>query len=298
MIFLDGVGIGKNDSEINPFVKFDFQFFKEFFSNVPTLRNARIVNKHASIFPINATMGIAGLPQSGTGQTSIFCGINASKLIGKHFGPYPYSTLKPIIAEKNLFTVLLKKNFRVNFSNAYPQRFFDYLQTGRKTLTVTTLSYQSADQKLRDVNDVINQRAITAEITNKIWNEKLGYNLPIRTPQQQGKLFWKISSEFHFNLFEYFLTDHAGHSMDFDFAHRVLSNFEGFLEGILANFDHSKSILLIVSDHGNIEDLSVKTHTRNPALGIVVGKYHELFSKNIKSLKDIKENILQYFENS
>ncbi len=48
-------------------------------------------------------LGVEGLPQSGTGQTSIFCGVNASKIVGKHFGPYPYSTLIPIIKEKNIF---------------------------------------------------------------------------------------------------------------------------------------------------------------------------------------------------
>lgn len=294
MIFLDGVGIGKNNPDVNPFVRFKYNFFDDYFGGFPTKNNSRIHKKYHSIFPVNATLGVPGLPQSGTGQTSIFCGVNASKIIGQHFGPFPYSTLKPIIRKKNIFQTLIELDFRVNFSNAYPQRFFDYIESGRKTLTVTTLSYLNANQKLSKVDEILKQKAVSAEITNQIWNEKLGYDLPIISPQKAGNIFREIGDEFHFNLFEYFLTDHAGHSKDFNFAYHVISNFDGFLEGILSEFDYRKNLLFIISDHGNLEDLSVKTHTRNSALCLAIGKHHTDFVSSIKSLKDVKRNIISY----
>ncbi len=294
MIFLDGVGIGKNNPEKNPFVKFKYDFFDEYFGGFPTKGKAKKENKYFSMFPVNATLGLPGLPQSGTGQTSIFCGVNAAKIIGQHFGPYPYSTLKPIIKEKNIFQTLLEQEHRVNFANAYPQRFFDYIETGRKSLSVTTLSYMNANQRLRGIEDVLEKKAITAEITNQIWNEKLGYSLPLVSPQEAGKIFYELGKTYHFNLFEYFLTDHAGHSQDFNFAYHVIRNFDGFMEGILSNFDYKKNLLLVISDHGNIEDLSVKTHTRNSAIGIAVGKHHHGFAYRIKSLKNVKRNIVSY----
>jgi hypothetical protein len=296
MIFLDGVGIGKNNPEQNPFVRFKYDFFDEYFGGFPTKSNLRITKKYFSMFPVNATLGVPGLPQSGTGQASIFCGVNAAKIIGQHFGPYPYSTLKPIIKEKNIFQTLIDLGLRVNFSNAYPQRFFDYIESGRKSLSVTTLSYLNANQRLSMLEDVLEQKAVTAEITNQIWNEKLGYNLPLNTPQKAGRIFREIGEAFHFNLFEYFLTDHAGHSQDFNFAYHVVSNFVGFLEGILSEFDYQKNMLFIISDHGNIEDLSVRTHTRNPAFCLTVGKHHSDFMMNIKSLKDVKRNIITYVQ--
>ncbi len=296
MLFVDGWGIGRNDPNVNPFVKFKFNFFYDFFGSVPTLRKSKIQNKFFSIQPVNATMGVAGLPQSGTGQTAIFCGFNAAKFIGKHFGPYPYSTLKPLIQKKNIFIELEQKNYRTYFSNAYPQRFFDYLKNGRRTLSVTTFSYLSAGKKLNDVNVLLDRKAITAEITNEIWNTKLGYNLPLVVPQKAGDVFYDISKEYHFNLFEYFLTDYAGHSRDFNYAFDVLNKFDGFLEGIVNRINFSKDLLIIISDHGNIEDLSVKGHTRNPAIGIFVGNKHQELSEKTKILYQLKNNIIRYLE--
>ncbi len=297
MIFVDGLGIGKNNVEINPLVRFKFNFFNSFFGQMPTLRNSRIKNKYFSIFPVSSTLGVAGLPQSGTGQTAIFCGFNASKYIGKHFGPYPYSTLKPLIIERNIFSVLEKKNFKTFFSNAYPERFFKYLRDGRRTLSVTTFSYLSAGKKLNDLNDLLNDRAITAEITNEIWNSNLGYDLPVIKPQKSGEKFYNISKEYNYNLFEYFLTDYAGHSQDFEYARAVFEKLDGFIEGIVNKMNLDKDTLFLISDHGNIEDLSVKTHTRNPAFAMVIGKNHEHFSRSIKFLYDVKKTIMSFLEN-
>ncbi|MEJ5304584.1 MAG: metalloenzyme [Ignavibacteria bacterium] len=296
MIFVDGLGIGKNNPQINPLVRFRMQFFNDFFGQVPTLRNCRIEKKYFSIRPINATMGVEGLPQSGTGQTAIFCGFNASKFIGRHFGPYIYSTLKPLVHKKNIFTELENRKFRTYFSNAYPQRFFDYLRDGKRTLSVTTFSYLAAGKKLNDLQTLLDGKAITAEITNEVWNSKLGYDLPVVSPQKAGKKFYEISQDYHFNLFEYFLTDYAGHSQDFNYAQDVLVKLDGFLQGVISNMNLKKDLLIVISDHGNIEDLSVKGHTRNPAIGIFVGAAHKIFYQKVNYLYQLKKNIISYIE--
>lgn len=296
MIFVDGLGVGKNDPEINPLVRFKFDFIHSFFGGFPTLRKSRIENKYFSIRPVNATMGVEGLPQSGTGQTAIFCGFNASKFIGKHFGPYIYSTLKPLVQKKNIFSDLEKRNFKTYFSNAYPQRFFDYLRDGRRTLSVTTFSYLAAGKKLNDLKTLLDGKAITAEITNDVWNSKLGYDLPVIKSQAAGNRFYEISQEYNFNLFEYFLTDYAGHSQDFDYALEVMTKLDGFIEGIISNMDFKKDLLILISDHGNIEDLSVKGHTTNPALGIFVGKSHREFYDKVNYLYQLKKRIINYLE--
>jgi len=58
----------------------------------------------------------------------------------------------------------------------------------------------------------------------------------------------------------------------------ILQRMDGFLAGILDSFDDRNDILLFVSDHGNIEDLSTKSHTRNPVPLIVVGSQRNSFA--------------------
>lgn len=297
-IFVDGVGIGKKDEKINPFFSKKYNFFSRFFDEFPSIKNARINKEFISVFPINAKMGVKGLPQSGTGQTSIFCGINAQKILGEHFGPYPHSKLRPFIEEKNLLIELIKNNLKVTFVNAYPKEFFEYIKSGRKKLSVTTLSCQYANIRLKDINDLISEEAISAEITNKYWIEKFNYELNYQNPHKAGEILFNICKKNNLTMFEYFLTDHAGHSMSFSFAEEVLTNLDGLLEGFYEKLIKSNENIniLIVSDHGNIEDLSKKTHTLNPALGLAIGKENLFFANNIKSLKDIKNSILKYFE--
>ena len=89
------------------FFQNNLTFLKGNFESIPHLSNQFVAGKSKYIFPVDACLGVEGLPQSGTGQTSIFTGINAPKFIGKHFGPYPYSTLLPEIEEKNIFKSLI-----------------------------------------------------------------------------------------------------------------------------------------------------------------------------------------------
>ena len=112
LVFLDGVGIGARDSRRNPFFAGPLPFLRSVFDGfIPSLRHARYENRHAACVPINATMGVEGLPQSGTGQTALYTGVNAARMIGQHFGPYVYSTLKPVVAAQNVFQRLREAGF-------------------------------------------------------------------------------------------------------------------------------------------------------------------------------------------
>ena len=73
MVFLDGVGIGKKDFEFNPFFKYGFNSFEKILGNIPSLENPVIEKENLFLFPADATLGVSGLPQSGTGQVALFC---------------------------------------------------------------------------------------------------------------------------------------------------------------------------------------------------------------------------------
>lgn len=294
MIFIDGVGIGKKDFEYNPFFKYGFKTFEEIFGETPYLEKSFLEKNGAYLFPCDAKLGVEGFPQSGTGQVSIFCGMNAAKFVGKHFGPFPYSTTIPIIAEQNIFKYFKDQNKKAFFANAYPKVFFDYIKSGKTRLSTTSLSCRLTGIKLNTVADVRKRAALTAEITNERWNNKLKYNLKEIKPATAAKRLLRLAAKNDFTLYEFYLTDHLGHGRIADEFDRIYSNLDNFLFTILSEITNKNISLIICSDHGNFEDLSIKTHTLNPALTITAGENAKQLAQSIKDLTDIKPSIIKY----
>ena len=58
--------------------------------------------------------------------------------------------------------------------------------------------------------------------------------------------------------------------------------------------NYKKTSLIICSDHGNFEDLSLKTHTLNPSLTITAGRNAEKLYKEIKSISQIRDAIIKH----
>lgn len=295
MIFVDGVGIGENDSTKNIFFTRRFKFINDIFGEVPHLQNQLIEKDGKYIFPTDACLGVSDLPQSGTGQISIFCGINAPSILGRHFGPYPHSELIPFLKKLNIFKSFLDLNKKVVFANAYPKIFFDYIDSGKKRLSVTSLSCLLSGVPLKSETDLANGNALSAEIDNSRWVTKLNYDLPIITPKLAVERLFKLTEENDFTLFEYFYSDHIGHYRIKDVADEILNTFDEFLYLILSNLPDDIT-LLICSDHGNIEDMSVKMHTRNPALTITAGKHSDKLARQIKDITQIKNAIIGLFD--
>ncbi len=286
MLFLDGVGIGKKDPSINPFFAARLPALRSLFSGeLPSLRRRTLFSRTATLVPLDATLGVEGLPQSGTGQTALFTGVNAAKLIGKHFGPHPYSTLKPVIQQHSIFKKLLDSRRSVHFANAFPQRFFGYINQRKSRMTVTTFSCTMSDVPLQNADDLRRGKGVSADITNAGWKD-LGYPdiAPIE-PAEAGRRLAHLSSMFDFVLFEYWKTDHAGHAQNMQEAVDVLERFDAMLVGIIETLNPNNTLLLITSDHGNLEDITTKTHTRNPVPCILYGYRHAEFSDRLQHSK-------------
>lgn len=293
MVFLDGVGIGKKDALINPFFKYGFKAFENIFKNIPSLNNQFLTNGTHFLFPTDATLGVEGLPQSGTGQASLFCGFNAPKFVGKHFGPYPYSTTIPILQKESILIYFKEKYNSSFFANAYPKAFFDYINSGRSRLSVTTLTCKLTGIKLNHVTEVRTGKALTAELTNERWNQRLGYRLKVIKPKTAARRLLRIAKKYKFTLYEYYLSDHLGHlrlANEFD---KLFAEMDEFLFTLLNEVDSQQMTLVICSDHGNLEDLSIKTHTRNPALTITAGKAAKAIAESVKDITQVKEAIIK-----
>ena len=138
--------------------------------------------------------------------------------------------------------------------------------------------------------------ALSADITNERWGA-LGYpEMPVLSTQAAGRKLVEFTRKNDFVLYEYYFTDHAGHSQSMTEAQQVLQKLDGLLEGIFSTFDHSTMLMLMTSDHGNLEDLSTKTHTRNPVPLLCVGSRHREVADRVKNLVHVTPAIVSLFQ--
>ena len=260
-LFIDGVGLGP-DGDHNPFAGMDVRIAQRI-----TGAERMISGSHRGL---DACLGIPGLPQSGTGQVSLFTGVNASKLIGQHFGPYPHSGTKEVLSTRSIFHQAQEKGATPMFMNAYPERFFQYSEA-KNRWSATTLMSRSAGLRLHTVEDVRIGTAITAEIQQDVWKAQLYPDIEPISAETAAQRVLTAGLSHDLILTEYYLTDKAGHAQDADMAREVISRFDRFACEILSGLS-ADDTLVITSDHGNVEDLSVKTHTMNRVLFLVAGK--------------------------
>ena len=78
-------------------------------------------------------------------------------------------------------------------------------------------------------------------------------------------------------------------------AEKVLKNYDEFLGGVVDGGLKNLTILM-ASDHGNIEDLSIKTHTLNPSFTAVAGEHVNYFKGKLKSIADVTPAIVGLFK--
>ncbi|GAA5523293.1 alkaline phosphatase family protein [Aliifodinibius salicampi] len=289
-LFIDGVGLGE-EIESNPFYQFEYKGFSALTGGKNFLKSTEVVNRVDHVFKaVDATLDVEGLPQSGTGQTALFSGENAAKEINKHFGPFPHSGIKPILRNDSLFIKAQRMNKSCHFINAYPEIFFKRARK-RNRWSSTTLMAKSADLPLNSVTEIKKEKALTAGILQKAWREKLSIDVPEITAEMASNRLINQLINFDLVLFEYYLTDKAGHSKDMEVANHYLKIYDRFLCHLIENKPDEATIVLC-SDHGNVEDLSVKTHTLNAVPLFVYGPGARHFT-HATSIMDVTPGILR-----
>lgn len=294
-VFLDGVGLGPAGPD-NPFAALDLPAFERLAGGQRWTSEAASVQTDAHTFvPIDATLGVEGLPQSGTGQAALFTGENAARLHGRHFGPYPPTTVRPLVAARSVFARLTEAGLapnRLAFANAYPDRFFRSVEASGRW-TVTTLAAHAAGVRLRGADDLAAGRALPADLTGATWQRLLDPAHAPTTEAEAARRLGALLDDHAFVLSEYFLTDKAGHSRDPDRAADVLGALDRFLGALLDGLDAARDLLVVTSDHGNLEDLSTKSHTRNPVPLVAWGAGADAFA-GVASLLDVTPGIVAH----
>ena len=297
MLFLDGVGIGKGNGRYNPFFSAEMNCLRELIGGkMFDLGNKRFDAGTSSVTALNATLGIGGLPQSGTNQTALITGINAPRCIKKHFGPYLYSSLRETVVKENIFRKLQLRGLRTYYANAYPRQYFEYLRSPKYRPTVFPFAWLSAGNELNGSEALLSGRAVSADITNERWSG-LGYSdMPVISPREAGRRLVKMTREYDFVLYEFFFTDHAGHSESMTEALKILGPLDLLFGGIMDEFDREKMLLVITSDHGNIEDISTRSHTRNPVPLIAAGSRHREVTSGPQKITDVAPALLNMLD--
>jgi hypothetical protein len=286
VILVDGVGIPP-EGLLEP-----MRSASRFFRNVHPGAPSPIPFEGVGI-PTRAHLDVPGLPQSATGHVSILTGSNAAKILGRHVPGFPTPSLKKLLAKWNLLSGAKGMGLKVSYVNAFRPLHPAILK--RRLRGAMALAAEMAGQCLLGVRDIEGERALHHEFTNSELIKR-GERLPLWTPRKAGRILANISREFHLVLYEYSLTDLAGHMQDLREAVAQLQRVEEFMEGVLEGLDPSSSHLLVCSDHGNLEDLSVKTHTRNPVPTLIWGPNAEEIAASIEGIEDIAPAVMAILE--
>ena len=286
MMFIDGVGIGSNDEIINPFVAAESKYFRAFLDDDNRITQSAY---NGAILPTDACLGIKGLPQSATGQTSLFTGINAQKRIGRHQTAFPTPPLREILNSTNILKELAEKGLNVTFANAYHEQYFE---REPKMISATTWLVLSSKIKINYLKELNEGKALFHDLTNEFLI-KQGYDVKPRTPFKSGSVLADITAEHDFTLFEYVHTDTIGHKRDMDLAKAQVKKLDELLDGLFEKINLDEHTLILSSDHGNLEDVSVRTHTRNPVPTIIWGKQKEQIQNKIEKLTDITPLLIE-----
>jgi 2,3-bisphosphoglycerate-independent phosphoglycerate mutase len=298
VLFLDGVGLGASDPAVNPFMHGALPTLHALL-DVPylTAEFAGAVTPRAALLGLDARLDVPGLPQSATGQTAILTGLNAPAALGKHYGPYPNAQLQAMLSQDSFFQTLREAGQSAAYANAYPARFLDRVQRGKGRLSANTQAARRAGLKLRSGEDLRRGRAISAFLTNEYWPET-DLSLPQLTARQAGQQLAGLAADHTLIFFEFWYSDLLGHKMNRSESKRVLQKLDDFIAGILEGSDLSKTLLMVVSDHGNFEDWTIGKHTLNPSLTILTGAGFERLIPQLHTLTDIKPALLSYIFNN
>lgn len=287
LFFIDGVGLGEN-SEENPLVSADMPNFRRLLGGIPMTQDA-VKNQKGAAFlgALDARLGIEGLPQSATGQASLLTGQNLSKIMGRHWPGLPTKTIQQRLLRFSIFKTLRRQGRRGFFANFFDSGYFENAKKRRFPHSATTWSIIAAEipvvQSEKDLNE---GRAVFHDLTGKGLLDR-GVKITPITPYEAGKRLGNIANSHDVTLYEYFQTDRVGHQQNLIDSKRILSDVDEALGGILETYDTKNNLLLILSDHGNIEEIKTKSHTFNPVPLLAFGPGAADIVKKINSLTDL-----------
>ena len=268
LIFLDGVGLGSIQAT-NPLAIAAHTPFLASLLGTSLTTGLNIVQSKLVAKPIDACLGVPGLPQSATGQTTLYTGQNAAQFRGQHQTGFANGSLRQLITAHGLFKQVIAHGGTATLANLYSPAYFEAIAQRRIRYAVGTLLNLTAGLPFRMQSEYEQGEAIFWDITGEHARFR-GIAAPPISPQEAGVRLARLGQRHTFTLFECFAPDYVGHQQDWPAAIAVLQRIDRFVENLVENLAANVT-LVITSDHGNIEDLSTKRHTFNPVPLIAIG---------------------------
>ena len=295
LFFIDGLGLGPDDPVSNP--------MRTLFTEL--MSGGKLINREKPLFfpggvlvPTDALLDVPGIPQSATGQTSLFTGINAQKHIGLHLSAYPGGKLKKLIEEHSIMKVLSSRGISTTAANLYSQEFFLKRRNSRRNLfPVSTLTIKASGSGFRYLEDYEVGMAVFADITNELIRKR-GYRIDLIKPERAAANMLNILADHEFVFFEYFMTDLYGHKRNVEELIKCRDVLDRFMKALRDGIDSMNAGILVVSDHGNAEDVTTLVHTTNmvPTLLFKENRSDQkLFAERVKNLTDVYHTVIEYF---
>jgi hypothetical protein len=273
-MFLDGVGLAPAGPD-NPLTHADTPTFHALLGSSLTSM-PRQVRNDLLFEGIDATLGVPGLPQSGTGQTALLTGVNAAQLHGRHQPHVPPVALRPLLAERNIMRVIIERGGTAAFANAFTEGYWAALAARRIRRSASVIAAEGAGVRFRTLDDLRAGQALSWDITADALRER-GENIPLITAEQAGSALARIAREHDFVFYENFLPDLGGHGRVSQSIGDIMASIDALIGAVLQS-KQSKDTFVLTSDHGNIESIAAPAHTRNPVPLLVVGPGAAMFT--------------------
>lgn len=299
-LFLDGVGLGDDDPAANPFAVADLPTLHALLAGRRLLRDVPEFDNPATgsrFIPTDASMGVPGPPQSASGQAALLTGLNVPALIGGHWGPKPNQAVAAILQRENVFKTLVARGLSATLINAYPQRYFDSINSGHRMYSAIPMAVTAAGISLMTADDLRAGRAFSADFSGEGWRTQLKYaDTPVYTLPDSGARLAGVAQQRAFTFFEHWVTDLVGHRGTVEEGVRVLERFDAMMSGLLAHWDHEGGLVVVTSDHGNLEDMSHSHHTISRVPTFVIGRHRAEFADGLTDLTGFTPAILRFLE--
>lgn len=275
-IFVDGLGLApaSPDNPVNA-------------ENCPVLHD--LILNHSR--PIDACLGVPGLPQSATGQATLFTGLNAAQAMGRHVEGFPGPMLRKLVEQDNIFLALKRISKRGKFADGYLADSVDEIRN-RRFRSVTTTAALTCPEVISLRTDLLANQAVCHDLTRQTLVAR-GYTGPLVTPQAAGEHLVHLALGYDYTLFEFFESDRAGHSGDMQQAAAVLGKLDAFLGTVFPLAVELGMLTVLTSDHGNIESIGHHGHTFNPVPLIALGEGADDLRRSVTNLIEITPQILR-----
>lgn len=237
---------------------------------------------------LDATFDHAHLPQSATGQSALLTGRDAVAAMGRPYGPWPGPTLTRLLEADGLFHDAARVGGAA-LANAYPRRYLEALDAPvgvRRRLRppAAVVAARAAGVRLRDEVDARGGAAVAADLGFEGATDDAARR-PASGADAWARALVALARDHPLTYVDAWVTDRVGHRSDLALATALVARVDAILDAVAAALDGVT--LVVVSDHGNLEDASAPRHTRARVPLVAIGPAADAFD-GARDLRDVR----------